>query len=407
MKRIHFAWMAAMALCLLLMPTVAWAFGDNVSAQASIISVDSKSQHVDTFDKVKVTVDLLNDEAKLAKYSVGDLYIWAEDEQGQVTSALNTDDRALKFKNDMAYLVKPDPEKSLEFDFYFMRSGNYTFKAAYTETTDYDENDIKPQTFKDKGLLLQTKGTYVSNIDEDKTADIHFRTTSGPVNRNNSVWMQLHDNGTYEELNTRATVTEAKVLKKPEGAQVSAVIVDTSHLYDTGEAELVVTSDKPGEAVIRVNISGDNTKEYKSDLTYTFKADKEAPKPIRVTMTVGSKNLLIGDRVRTMESAPYVDKNWRTMVPYRALAEAFDAKVDWNSQARTVTTKVDDKVIVMTIGSKTYTVNGKTMQMDTAPMIDQAGRTQVPVRFIAKGLGYQIDVEPSQAKTTGHIIFRK
>lgn len=48
--------------------------------------------------------------------------------------------------------------------------------------------------------------------------------------------------------------------------------------------------------------------------------------------------------------------------------------------------------VVMTIGSKVYTVDGVTKYMDTEPFL-QADRTFVPLRFVAEGLGYRVDWE--------------
>jgi len=45
--------------------------------------------------------------------------------------------------------------------------------------------------------------------------------------------------------------------------------------------------------------------------------------------------------------------------------------------------------IVLTIGSKQARVNGKTMELDVAPFIDQ-GRTLVPFRFIGESLGAEV-----------------
>ena len=48
-------------------------------------------------------------------------------------------------------------------------------------------------------------------------------------------------------------------------------------------------------------------------------------------------------------------------------------------------------VIVMTVGKKTYTVNGQQKTMDTAPVLDTASsRVFVPVRFIAEALGCKV-----------------
>lgn len=48
------------------------------------------------------------------------------------------------------------------------------------------------------------------------------------------------------------------------------------------------------------------------------------------------------------------------------------------------------QVVEMWIGKKQYAVNGQQREMDVAPFI-QGGRTFVPVRFVAEGLGAKVD----------------
>nr|AIA86098.1 Cu_amine_oxidN1 [uncultured Thermosediminibacter sp.] len=49
----------------------------------------------------------------------------------------------------------------------------------------------------------------------------------------------------------------------------------------------------------------------------------------------------------------------------------------------------DGKVITVTVDSKTAAADGKSVTLDTAPVIEN-GRTLVPVRFLAESLGAQV-----------------
>jgi len=80
----------------------------------------------------------------------------------------------------------------------------------------------------------------------------------------------------------------------------------------------------------------------------------------------------------------------RVLVPVRFIAEGLNAEVDWDASSRTVTIEANDDVIVLTIGSTSFTINGETQQMDVAPRLT-GGRTLVPVRFIAEALGKCVD----------------
>lgn len=73
----------------------------------------------------------------------------------------------------------------------------------------------------------------------------------------------------------------------------------------------------------------------------------------------------------------------RTMVPLRAIFEALGAEVEWNGETKTVTASNGMKTISMTIGKKEVTVGERYMIMDTAPIIAE-NRTLIPARYAAE-----------------------
>ena len=75
--------------------------------------------------------------------------------------------------------------------------------------------------------------------------------------------------------------------------------------------------------------------------------------------------------------------NDRTMVPLRAIFEALGASVDWNQQTKTVTSVKGDTTIKLTIDSNTMYVNGNAVTLDT-PACVVNDRTLVPVRAISE-----------------------
>ncbi|GIO32507.1 MULTISPECIES: copper amine oxidase N-terminal domain-containing protein [Paenibacillus] len=79
----------------------------------------------------------------------------------------------------------------------------------------------------------------------------------------------------------------------------------------------------------------------------------------------------------------------RTMLPMRAIFEAFDAKILWNQKTSTVTALRDDITIVLKIGAKTATVNQQTVALDV-PAQNLKGTTMVPVRFVSETLGAEV-----------------
>lgn len=82
--------------------------------------------------------------------------------------------------------------------------------------------------------------------------------------------------------------------------------------------------------------------------------------------------------------------NNRTMVPLRAIFEALNATVDWNNETQTVTSTKDDTTIQLTINNPTMYVNGTPITLDSpACLIND--RTLVPVRAISEAFKTNVD----------------
>ncbi|MFM9414455.1 copper amine oxidase N-terminal domain-containing protein [Peptococcus simiae] len=234
-----------------------------------------------------------------------------------------------------------------------------------------------------------------------------FASNKGVVGANNKVDFQLVDGdgktvslgGNYEN--------SAVVIEKvsDDTAKVSASVTAYGDLKEKGIGTLSLTSDKPVTADIAVYVSNQYGKFYAGNLTYTFGKDVSNVGRA-VVMTIGSKDVIVDNNVVAIDTAAII-KNERTFVPFRALAEAFGAKVDWNEKDKTVTTELDGKKIVMTVDKKEYKVNDKEMTMDVAPYINGDSRTMIPVRFAAEGLGFTVTPTYNTDGTTASVVFIK
>ena len=76
----------------------------------------------------------------------------------------------------------------------------------------------------------------------------------------------------------------------------------------------------------------------------------------------------------------------RTLVPLRAIFEALGATVEWDGETRTVTSEMDGTNIKLTIDDKNLYVNGEAKVLDVPAMIIE-GRTMVPARAVAEAYG--------------------
>jgi hypothetical protein len=79
----------------------------------------------------------------------------------------------------------------------------------------------------------------------------------------------------------------------------------------------------------------------------------------------------------------------RTMLPMRAIFEAFNAQILWNQQTKTVTAIRNDIKVVLKVGSKTATVNNQSVALDVPAQL-LSGTTMVPVRFVSETLGAEV-----------------
>jgi hypothetical protein len=93
-----------------------------------------------------------------------------------------------------------------------------------------------------------------------------------------------------------------------------------------------------------------------------------------------------------MDAAPMIS-NDRTFVPVRFLGNALgvdDNNIVWDNSSRTAILNGKNE-LKLTIGRKAITVNSQEKAIDVAPMIVDPGRTMLPARYVAEGLGFTVD----------------
>ena len=91
--------------------------------------------------------------------------------------------------------------------------------------------------------------------------------------------------------------------------------------------------------------------------------------------------------------------NGRTMVPVRFIAEAMDGIVDWNADLQTAYIALNGSMVEMPILSNVIYVNGETVAIDTPPQIVN-GRTMIPLRAAAEGLGLHVNYDDATRTIT-------
>ena len=77
----------------------------------------------------------------------------------------------------------------------------------------------------------------------------------------------------------------------------------------------------------------------------------------------------------------------RVLVPVRGVFEALGFVPTWSGSTRTATLTRDDYVVVLTIGSETFTTNGEEFTLDVPAQLI-GGRTLLPLRAVLESVGY-------------------
>jgi len=90
----------------------------------------------------------------------------------------------------------------------------------------------------------------------------------------------------------------------------------------------------------------------------------------------------------TMDTPPVI-QDGRTMVPFRALAEALGVNVTWDGTAQTVHATDGNRSIKLQIGSHTAYRNEAPVTLDAPPLIT-GGRTLIPLRFFSEAFDCQV-----------------
>ncbi|MED9780689.1 MAG: copper amine oxidase N-terminal domain-containing protein [Peptococcaceae bacterium] len=238
-------------------------------------------------------------------------------------------------------------------------------------------------------------------VDSYNSFDLEFDPTEGPVNDEQDVAVTVvKADGEKAQVNGKLYA-----YIEDQSNDDAVVTVDVKKNVTNGKGELVVYASEPTEVTIRVAVEDtSNQGLYVASLDYTA-GDGSIFAHHNVVMTIGSSQYVVDKQLFTMDAAPYVDSNWRTMVPIRALAEAFDATVTYDNDDRTVTIEYNEETIVMTVDDATYTVNGVEGEMDTEAVI-KGDRTYVPIRFAAEAMGFTVTALYDENSSTASVVFQ-
>lgn len=93
---------------------------------------------------------------------------------------------------------------------------------------------------------------------------------------------------------------------------------------------------------------------------------------------------------KTCEITAPVMKNDVTYAPLRFVAESLGARVSWDDKTSRVQIITDSHVAIMQIDSNVMTIDGKKINVDSAPEVT-GGVTLVPLRVLAEAIGAEVN----------------
>jgi hypothetical protein len=233
------------------------------------------------------------------------------------------------------------------------------------------------------------------------------------------VWLQFYDAqgneiafGDDEDLELEL---EGFVFSKPSDARVYVDVRNSDdvneELKEDGKTYVKISSNKDGAVKVQLVVTatyyneGDTEEEVKTFAnSITLNFGEEGAQVVegaeKVVLTIGS-NIAVVDGVAQEFDAPAFIEEGRTYVPFRFIAEAFGAEVDWTPKdgpTETVFLTRGDMEISIGIGDSFLTITrdgeAEVQAFDGAAQIVE-GRTFLPFRAIAEAFGAEVDYGPA------------
>lgn len=390
------------------------------SPSHSTLAVSTSGTTVDPYQSFGVTITLRDASGgSMTSAPTGKLYLWATDENNQVSSGLDLvelslGDRVYMHQTsrpgvlimDAAALIQPQ-----SFNLTLDKKGSYDLHALYMPTGSIDPNAVT-------NYWPYELNTASITVGATPASDVAMMVVSTKI-RGIGVDSFLITNPRNQTLTTPisidssgAATTEVQLaLLRDNGLSVGAdvpVYINTTSNNVT-VSNVYVRTDENGIAHFNVSglVSAESTLQLRIDLNsapVVVPLTSYEYRPERVRFNIGSNIIDVDGRTMEIDTAAVI-RGGRTYVPYRAIGELLGAQIEYDSNVRTITTTFDDSVLTMTVGYNHYAVNGTVYQMDATPYINGDGRTMVPIRFVAEVIGYDVQAITGSNNLTEGVIF--
>ncbi|NLT96378.1 MAG: copper amine oxidase N-terminal domain-containing protein [Clostridia bacterium] len=123
-----------------------------------------------------------------------------------------------------------------------------------------------------------------------------------------------------------------------------------------------------------------------------------------ITLFLNQENVIVDKRTQKLQLPPFIEEG-RTFVPVRFLGEALGAEVKWNPDTQTIVITRPDKMITMTIGNNVLLLNDGQIVMSDVPPFIKNGFTVLPFRAIAEAFGAKVSVGYNDKGEMDRVLF--
>ncbi len=124
-------------------------------------------------------------------------------------------------------------------------------------------------------------------------------------------------------------------------------------------------------------------------INYSFASAPEFDNSAAAPIIEKDIDVAINNQYLYFDQDPIIESG-RTLVPLRTIFEALGATVDWNSTTQTITATRNGTNVTMTIGSNIMYKNNSKIELDVAPQI-VGNRTLVPARAVAEAFDCTVE----------------
>lgn len=120
---------------------------------------------------------------------------------------------------------------------------------------------------------------------------------------------------------------------------------------------------------------------------------------VNVVLYLNNNQIITNGTAQSMDIAPFVTASGRTMVPIRFITEALGGEVVWDGEEQRVSLIMDNNLIQMHIGESTMEVNGVAKTLDVPAQLEN-NRTVIPLRAVSEAFGLSVNYNDENKSIT-------